>query len=154
MKIFFPILLIIILCFTKQENIAGKYVGAHKSILLNKDFTFQFVTNTDMSSRWAKGKWESRNDTIYFTVIPIYDTIRIIGQKEKIYLSPDTEPNLYTNSEQITRSRGSQTQKLNKLFYKKNILYEIDSTGNLKTDKEKLDWYLGLYDPWYTKMNE
>ncbi|WP_026704047.1 hypothetical protein [Flavobacterium soli] len=154
MKSFLSVFIIAIFCSIQQKNICGSYRGAHKAIVLNKDSTFFYNSGVDMYVSWASGKWKCSNDTIYFEVIPIYDTIRIVGEKERVYRSTDRIANLFTNSEDVYSAFAYQLETLDRMFYKKDRLYEVDNKGKLIKKKEKHSWYRETNNPWFEKIIE
>jgi hypothetical protein len=69
-----------VLFFISEANAQSKYVGHYRdfgghSIDINTDSTFEFTWRFDLQGSWTKGKWSVHKDTIYFTMIPVYDTL-------------------------------------------------------------------------------
>jgi hypothetical protein len=74
---FYLILFILLFINIEQKNIEGEYYNHFGSNLkINSDKTFLYTWSFDLASSWSKGKWEIKNDTIYFQIIPVYDTLR------------------------------------------------------------------------------
>ncbi len=60
-----------------QDRISGSYYDNFGNKLhFNRDSTFLHEFHFDLVYSWASGKYGVRNDTVYLTVIPVFDTIR------------------------------------------------------------------------------
>jgi hypothetical protein len=142
---------------TDPKNFEGEYYDYFGSKLkINPDSTFLYEWNFDMASSWSKGKWKINNDTIYFSVIPILDTLRIAPKKDTLILSLDQKPELITDKNgSITHflSSGGQNrqQMKSKLFYKDNKLYVIGKHGKLIMKEQKQFWTNKKYGTWFVK---
>ena len=134
------------------------------------DSTFRYTFGFDTESSWSKGKWKIKNDTVYFTTILVFDTIKYIDPKtnlaaDSLFLSIDEKSNLGFDSVYIMRNREKvyipvynlKTQNthpaIDKLYYRKNKLYEITPDGKLKSKKVKGFWTQKKVPSWFVKMN-
>jgi hypothetical protein len=109
-----------------------------------------------MWSTWTKGTWTAYKDTIYFKMVPVYDTIRHTGSNgqtlDSLQLSDDEMPELL--NPQPTGYFSGQGQNREpypeKLFFRKDRLYNIDS-GKLIRKKVRSLRRGKKYAPWYLK---
>jgi hypothetical protein len=157
MKTFAVILLVFFFGNTNSKSVEGKYYDYFGSKLkISSDSTFLYEWNFDLSSSWSKGKWRISNDTIYFSIIPVFDTLRIPNKKDTLLLSVDQKPELITDKNSsiihFLSSGGQNRQEMSsKLFYKDDKLYEIGKRGKLITEKKKQFWINEKHETWFVK---
>src|SRR5687767_6639882 len=62
-----------------QELRSGVYKNNYfgENIELRHDSTFYYTWNGHMQGSWTKGQWSIKGDTIFFHMIPVYDTVLI-----------------------------------------------------------------------------
>ena len=145
-----------------QDKIIGHYRDHFgNSIQLNADSTFKYQWNFDLASSWTKGTWSLKNDTVYFHMISIYDTLRRQKSNDMVtdtlilstnevseHISPDQYPAMFLSSGGQNRSTHPK-----KLLFKKNRLYNIKN-GELETKKQKSFWDGKKWNPWYFKCDD
>lgn len=156
------ILFLLMIGCSVHKKIIGKYFDNFGSeYKINSNSTFEYHYGLDTFSAWSKGKWEFRNDTIYFTTIPIYDTLKIVGHNDSLLLSRTKTPKLIIASslKEIIwpESYGEQSVFINrKLYYKDDKLFKIDSKGNLIIDKKQQPHTKSTekFDPWFAKKKQ
>ena len=150
------------LCLTAQDKVIGRYRDYFGNrIQLNADNTFKYTWNFDMSASWTKGTWSIKNDTVYFHMLPTYDTLSHVNSNnftvDTLILSDDEIPERITpiQSASIVLSSGGQNRMTypDKLLFKKGRLYKIQN-GNLIVKKQKGFWTSKKWDPWYFKSND
>ncbi|GEO12151.1 hypothetical protein [Segetibacter aerophilus] len=158
--------LLLILTFTfnlfGQSKVVGHYWNHFFSeIQLNADSTFEYNWHLDLHGSWTKGTWRSRGDTIYFHVVPIYDTLSIIKNNgmsaDSIILSKYSNPRRITPQQltEVTLQSIEQNRIVlsEKMVFKENKLYEIKD-GRLVTEKRIVIKRGSESDPWYFKSEE
>ncbi len=156
MKTLVAIFLVLIFV-NSPKDIEGEYYDYFGSKLkLNSDSTFLYNWNFDLASSWSTGKWKISNDTIYFTIIPVFDTLRVPLKKDTLVLSMDQQPELITDKNSLIvhflSAGGQNREKMSsKLFYKDNKLYEIGKRGKLITEKRKQFWTDKKHETWFVK---
>jgi hypothetical protein len=140
-----------------QSSVAGHYRDYFGSSLnIDPDSTFEYLWHFDLMASWTRGEWRMEGDTIYFTMIPVYDTVGLVLEdgkvRDSLVLSNDEKPGRITLDPNTLNSGGQNTQSCPvKLFHRKNRLYEIDENGKL--DKK---WHRGLWSkrewpPWFIR---
>lgn len=155
MKIYL-ILLLIFLFGNSKTSVSGEYHDYFGNKLeINSDSTFLYNWNFDLASSWSKGKWTIKNDTIYFSVIPVFDTLRI-SEKDSLILSSDEKSEIITDKNVMfgdLLSGGGQNRKTmpSKLYYKGNKLYEIGEHGNLIVKKSRSLSNGDEHETWFIK---
>lgn len=154
--------LTIFLNLFSQDNIAGRYRNYFGSRLqLNTDNTFKYDWGFDLSWSWTKGTWRLIGDTVYFTVIYVYDTLAIKrgnGTTIDTLILSDNETteriatNNYIGLTQPPFPPWGQNYKPapNKLVYKRGRFYELKN-GRLVKNKQTNYWTKKSFDPWYFK---
>jgi hypothetical protein len=162
MKFLF-VVIFLTLSFTSfgQKKITGQYRDYFGSrIQLNADSSFKYSWNFDMSASWTKGQWTFRHDTIYFHMVPTYDTLRKItasGVSDSLILSTDEFPERFTQTQfaGMPLSSGGQNRMTypEKLFFRKGRLYNVRD-GKLVVKKQKGWWSNKKWDPWFFKSDE
>ena len=129
-----------------QDKIIGHYRNHFGySIQLNPDSTFEYTWHFDLSWSWTKGTWAVNKDTVYFHMVPVYDTITAEDKSntsnEKIILSSDRTSERLTPEQIASIGLPSGGQNFmpysEKLVYKKDRLYEVKN-GRLIKRKEKV----------------
>ena len=168
---------------TAQNKLTGRYRDYFGNrIQLNSDSTFKYTWHFDMQSSWTKGIWRLKGDTIYFQMIPIYDTISKINSNqittdslvlsqdetpERIFLQTMTTTSVNINSTEKTipkiyhdnlgalLSSGGQNKRyyLEKLIVKNGRLYQIIN-GKPHRKKVKGFWTNKKWPTWYFKSDE
>ena len=170
MKIFPLLYLTLILCSASaQEVFYGRYQDYFTDELnINFDSTFKYTFRFDLEYSWTKGTWKVSNDTIYFTTMLIFDTIRYKDDKTKLiadslFLSIDEKPNLGFDSlyiyidgkKELAPVENFRVQNTHsapdRFFYRKHKLYTISKNGKLGKDKIRGTWSNKKYPPWYIK---
>ncbi len=134
MKIFIiTFLLLLPFSLFSQDNFAGRYSGYFGNrIQINTDNTFEYTWHFDLSASWTKGTWTSKNDTVYFHVIPIYDTISYRTKNgfagDTLILSTDTIPERLTQEQLSGRGLSSRGDKTTCLALTSYIIGETSYT--------------------------
>lgn len=153
-----------------QRKIAGSYRDhfGHR-IELSSDSTFKYTWRFDLQCSWTRGHWTIKKDTIFFHMVPVYDTLSYINVNgmisDKLILSVDEQP------ERIIKSNNISLQKIEKaditamlqntcgqnyqvypteLYFKKGRLYNIYQ-GSLVKKKVRGIWTHKKWKPWYFK---
>ena len=109
-----------------------------------------------MSASWTKGIWNVQNDTIFFKMIPIYDTLRKENSKgfvvDTLILSDDEIPErvILIRSAIFQHSLGGQNRMAypEELLFKKGRLYKIKN-GSLVLNKSKGYSTRKKFNQWY-----
>jgi hypothetical protein len=145
-----------------QNKIAGHY-GNHfgNQIQLNDDSTFKYTWHFDLSGGWAKGTWSINNDTIYFNMLPIYDTLSYINNDgsadDRLVLAVHEKAERLTPYQYVNRGISSGMQDLqacpDKLFFKHQKLYKIKN-GKLVKKKIRGFWTGEKWNPWFFKIED
>ena len=145
-----------------QDKIVGHYRDYFGSrIQINTDNTFKYTWHFDLSGSWTKGTWSLKNDTIYFHMIPTYDTISYKNNDgtsaDKIILSVDETPERLTPDQFAGLGLSSGGQNIQpypeKLFFKRQKLYNIKN-GKLVKKKIKGFWTKKKWRPWFFKSED
>lgn len=145
-----------------QDKIVGRYRDNFGSrIVLNADSTFKYTWRSGIYASWTKGTWFLKHDTVYFHMIPTYDTISYKNNDgtsaDKLILSVN-EINERLTPEQYAGmglSSGGQNIQVypDKLFFKKGRLYEIHN-GRLVVKKQKGFGTSKKWKPWFFKSDD
>jgi len=121
-----------------------------------------------MAASWTKGTWTLNRDTVYFHMIPIYDTLNqtnFTGILSDTLILSDDEISARitpTQSAAIALSSGGQNRSSypDKLFFKKGRLYKIQK-GKLIVNKQtffakKLNssCVIKKWDPWFFRIED
>lgn len=113
-----------------------------------------------MMGSWTKGNWKATGDTIYFHMIPTYDTLSVMKNDKtfvSLVLSNDEIAERITPLQDIGGALSSGGQNRNeypdKLLFRKGRLYKIKD-GKLVRKKIKSFWSDKKYIPWYFKSEE
>jgi hypothetical protein len=155
-------LLSLSLSLTAQDKVIGQYRDYFGNrIQLNADNTFRYTWNFDMVASWTKGSWTLKNDTIYFHMVPTYDTVSHTNSNnltvDSLILSDDETPERMTpiQSASTAISSGGQNRIAypDKMLFKKGRLYKIQN-GNLVTKKRKSSWTNKKWNQWYFKSDD
>lgn len=144
-----------------QDKIVGQYRDYFGSRLqLNADSTFKYTWHFDLSASWTKGTWTVENDTVYFHMLPTYDTISNTNNGsavDNLVLSDNEISERLTQQQYEGQglSSGGQNKIPNpeKLFYKKDRLYGINN-GRLYTQRHKAIWTKKKFPPWFFKSED
>ena len=144
-----------------QSKIAGHYRNHFFSdIQLKSDGTFEYNWYHHFYGSWTKGTWWSRGDTVYFHVVPMYDTLSIIENgksADSLILSKYSNPRRVTPQQltEVTIQSIEQNRIVlpDKMVFKENKLYEIKD-GRLVTEKRIVNKRGSESDPWYFKSDE
>ena len=134
-----------------QNNYLGEwydYWGS--SFNIKSDSTFKFTWRFDLIENWSKGVWVIKNDTIYFRIVPVYDTIKY-SSGYSLVLATDEEPRVIIPKiivEMSSRTQDSSEMPV-KLYYHKDRLYTVDKNG--KPVKKKVKAWNGRWPPWYVR---
>lgn len=144
-----------------QDKIAGHYRNYFGSrIQLNADSTFKYTWHFDLSGSWTKGIWSLKNDTVYFRMIPTYDTVSYKNNDgtstDKLILSVDETSDRITSEQYASMGLSSGGQNIqpypDKLFFKCQKLFEIRN-GKLVKKKIKGFWTKKKWRPWFFKSD-
>lgn len=161
-------ILTIILLLTLSFNLLAqdKIVGCYRDyfgsrIQLKVDNTFKYTWNFDMAGSWTKGTWTLSGDTVYFHMVPTYDTLMQIsknGVTSDIFILSTDEVSDRITQEQyagIVLSSGGQnrTSYPEKLVFKRKKLYEVRK-GKLVKKKIKCFWTKKKWSPWFFKTED
>ena len=142
-----------------QSKAIGHYRNHFFSeIQLNADSSFEYNWYRDLYGRWRKGIWSSKGDTIYFHIVPMYDTLRIIKGNgmtaDTLILSKYSKPRRLTLQAlaeiSVTSIEQNGMTLSDKMVLKGNKLYEIKN-GSLVTEKRIVIKKGSESDPWYFK---
>lgn len=156
------LLLTISLNLFAQDRVAGRYRNYFGSrIQLNVDSTFKYTWHFDLSGSWTKGTWSLKNDTVYFRMIPTYDTVRCKNNDgtfaDKLILSADEISEKMTSDEYVGMGLSSGGQNIqpypDKLFFKRQKLFEVKN-GKLVKKKIKGFWTKKKWRPWFFKSDD
>ena len=157
-----PILLTLSFNLFGQSEVAGHYRNHFFcDIQLNADSTFEYNWHLDLNGRWTKGTWTLKGDTVYFHIIPMYDTLNITKSNgitaDTLILSKYSIQRRITPQQLTEMTMGSVEQNgtwlPDKLVFKENRLYEIKN-GKLVTGKRIIIKRGSESDPWYFKSDE
>lgn len=149
-------LLILLTSCSCSHVISGNYYNHFASSLdLRPDSTFRYDWKFDLMSSWSEGRWKVLRDTVYFTVVPVLDTLRRVNKPDSLVVSLDETPNVINNDYFIQSQLVSGGQLYRepplKLFFKRNRLYRIVD-HKLDKKRKKEHWTQKLFSPWYIKM--
>ena len=145
-----------------QDKIVGHYRDHFSSrIQLNNDKTFKYTWHLDLSAIWTKGTWTINNDTVYFHVIPTFDTINYKNKNglltDTLILSTDEIPERLTQEQYAGQGLSSGGQNRtpcpDKLFYKGQKLFAIKD-GKLVKNKIRGFWTKKKWSPWFFKSDD
>lgn len=145
-----------------QDKIVGHYRDHFSSrIQLNNDRTFKYTWHLDLSASWTKGTWTINNDTVYFHVVPTFDTINYKNKngllKDTLILSTDEIPERLTQKEYAGQGLSSGGQNRtpcpDTLFYKGQKLFHIKD-GKLVKKKIRGFWTKKKWSPWFFKSDD
>ncbi|MFA7617246.1 MAG: hypothetical protein WCY16_11765 [Weeksellaceae bacterium] len=160
MKALFTLLFILsFLISNAQGNVSEKYLNEFgETLILNSDYTFEYIWKFDLASSWNYGKWEIKNEKyIYLTIIEVMDTLEVNGKIELV-LSDDKISNKILNDDYVINilSGGGQSRKLppKKLLIKNEKLYPFTDKNQIQ--KKKIKSLLNgnqLLKPWFEKSN-
>ncbi|MFC6997571.1 hypothetical protein [Rufibacter roseus] len=153
--------LLILICVTviqvyAQRQYSGVYYNHFgEEIELNPDSTFLHTWRFDLSSSWTQGSWRVVDDTVYFRIVPVYDTVRQENRRDSLVLSLDLLPEVISPEHYSLHglfSGGQNIRKIpEKLFYSKDRLLHINNKGKLQKKKVKGTWTLKKHVPWFKK---
>jgi hypothetical protein len=182
-------LLTLIFVFLTSHNLSAqnKLIGRYRDyfgsrIQINPDSTFKYTWNFDMQSSWTKGTWQLKGDTIYFKMVPVYDTTSSLAPNQtstdSLVLSADEiserlglptqmttpvdlnstnriNPKVYQNNIAALLSSGGQNKRyyLDKLIVKNGKLYLIKN-GKAYRKKVKGFWTNKKWPTWYFTSEE
>ncbi len=156
-------LLFLSLSLFAQKSIIGRYRDYFGNrIELNADSTFKYSWRFDLSYSWTKGKWSLNDDTLYFQMIPTYDTISYKNSDsswaDKLILSVDEKSERITPKQYTDMGLSSGGQNIqsypDKLFFKKGKLY-IVYNGRLIVKRQNGFWgSKKKWNPWYFKSDD
>lgn len=166
----------LVLLANPQNKYFGEYSGYNGNIIIDSNYCFKYSVQINcFQGTFIIGKWTQKNDTIYFTKTVLFDTIRteLDNQSYIDSLVVSNNGRIETikkeNYIKYLEESAWESQFLHnaeKLFYKKEKLYEIKPNGKLNTKKLRRQFNkptsLGMYfyllkqkkkfDPWYTKL--
>jgi len=141
-----------------QNDIVGKYHNySGENIELKADSTFKYEWHFDMMASWNSGTWTTYKDTIYLTMVYVYDTLKYLNksgqQLDSFILSVDDKPSQTNLAETALVYSGSQDGHPcpDKLFFSKARLFGLRD-GKLYKRKVKSFWTSKKFDPWFVKL--
>jgi hypothetical protein len=152
-------LLFILVCaqLNAQPGVAGSYHDYFGgSLNINQDSTFKYSWDFDLLGSWTKGKWRVANDTVYFSMIPVYDTVRQYLSNgeiiDSLVLSVDEKSERITLDLNILNSGGQNVHPYpERLLYRRNRLYGIDIHGKLYKKWSRGFWSKKKWPPWFVR---
>ena len=163
------LLVVYIVSTTHGQNVyVGTYVEHYgNNIQLFSDSTFKFSGGYP-KYYWANGKWRVSNDTLYFSFVPVYDTISYYdtlrftdnSKRVKIYslvFSCDDQSTLITENQEMTETPFSfQESRIvpKKLFYKKDVLYDFDLEGKIIKKNYRNEYSRKKFSSGYYKVGK
>ena len=127
-------------------QIAGRYYDRFGNKLeLRADSTFSHSWQIDLASSWSQGSWTARNDTVFITIVPVFDTLKTsskyIGTVDSLVLSADKSSDMISMETYAMNSIASGGQNRErpplKLYYKRERLYYMDINNQLVSRKVK-----------------
>jgi hypothetical protein len=145
-----------------QDEIVGNYRDHFSSrIQLNNDNTFKYSWHFDLSASWTKGNWTINNDTVYFHIIPTFDTISYKNKNglstDTLILSTDEIPERLTQEQYAGQGLSSGGQSRipcpDKLFFKGQKLFAVKD-GKLVKKKIRGFWTKKKWSPWFFKSDD
>jgi len=172
--IVFLLLLLLAPDSKSQGKVSGFYYDNFGSKLqLNEDSCFEYEFAFDTIHLWANGKWSLRNNIIYFTTIPVYDTVEVTNskgfKKDSLVLSINNKP----ERTDLLNAIGAEVQKVNmgilvqfdtlfcsagqgtipfqRLYYRKGKLFLMKANGKLIRQKRRPEWTDEKKVPWFIK---
>jgi hypothetical protein len=100
---------------------------------------------------WTEGSWSIVNDTIFFKMIPVYDTIWYEDRVSKIKI--DSLRLAYFENNGVTGYNGGQNWEPwpLKLVCMNNKLVRLDKEGRLIKGKIKYIWSTKKTPQWFVK---
>jgi hypothetical protein len=158
----FAFLLSLSIGLIAQDKVVGRYRDYFGSrIQLNADNTFKYTWHFDMVGSWTKGTWALKGDTVYFYMVPTYDTLKFATVSnmtvDSLILSTDEIPERFTQEQYAAMllSSGGQNRMdyPDKLLFRKGRLYKIKN-GRLIVKKQKGIGSSKKWLPWYFKSDE
>jgi hypothetical protein len=141
-----------------QPTLFGHYRSFFgRSIRLHLDHSFLYEWHFDLMSSWSQGTFTVIHDTVYLTMIPVFDTIQVSksGQPaDSLILAEDLQPKRTVPPDPTMLSSGGQNREdcPKVLVYQHNRLYEIDVKGKLIRKKQKGFSSNRKFEPWYIKQ--
>jgi hypothetical protein len=157
-------LIILLFCIVELKAEAqNKFVGKYRdffasTVVVNSDSTFKYEFHFDLESSWTKGTWTANKDTIYFQMIPVFDTLKYVDANgishDSLILSRDENAGqVAIGVSQLLSSGGQERHPCpKKLYLRRNKLYYIRPDGKLVT--QKFSWGNKKLAPWFIKSRE
>lgn len=151
--------LLILVCthLNAQSGVTGHYQDYFGGALnIDADSTFKYSWSFDLMASWTKGKWTKTKDTLFFIMIPVYDTVRQTLKNgevvDSLVLSRDEIPERITLDPNVLYSGGQNIRPFpTKLLYKKKRLYEIDKNGKPYKKWRRGVWSTHKWPLWFKK---
>jgi len=111
---------------------------------INPDATFKYSWHFDLQGSWTKGTWRVNNDTVYFHMIPIYDTIRYKGRDNRmvdsLILSVDEKSGQITMQDAgVLYSGGQNIKPARKCCFIERIGYTALIKTEISQEKKERD---------------
>ena len=151
-------LVFFIFIFSLQVKAQNNYLGEWNdywggSLNIKSDSTFNFTWAFDLIVKWSNGVWFIKNDTIFFKVIPIYDTLKY-SAGYSLVLSEDKNSQVLVPNLTVEFSSNSQdsSRMPTKLFFHRDRLYIIGNRGELI--KKKVKGWVGKWHLWYLRKEK
>jgi hypothetical protein len=142
--------LLISVCSSLGSNAQNKYTGEWhdyeaSDMTLNPDQTFHFLYRFDLIVCWVNGTWIVQKNTLYFTWIPVYDTVSLFDpmtntMKDSLFLSETQKPTRWSQIPVEAQLTPAQNKYFlpKKLYYHRNVLNSFNvETGKMLTKRFK-----------------
>ena len=159
MKISITIFLVIFfsnLC--AQNGVVGHYRNYFGGDLyIESDSTFKYTWHFDLVGSWSQGKWTRTKDTLYFVMIPVYDSVMFYldgGRTvDSLVLSDDEKPErINLNMNALPARRQNMEPYPAKMVFKQNRLYEINKKGKLVKKQIHGFGSKKKWPPWFERV--
>ena len=151
---------------TLRLNAQNKFAGYYEdyfghSIKINDDSTFQYRWNFDLASSWSNGTWKVIDQTIYFTFVPVFDTLTYKDEKRNIIidtlvLAMSKKPRKITvedfRIEEICSGGQNRVNLPQKLCYKKGKLMGFTKQERLNRKRIRGFGTFKKYPTWYKRV--
>jgi hypothetical protein len=172
-RLFVIVFLIFSTNLLAQRKIVGRYRNHFGDrIELYSDSTFKYTWSFDLQYSWTRGSWTIKKDTVFFHMVPVYDTLSYVKANgllsDKLILSVDEQPERIIKSNNVAlqkvekadfvailQNTGGQNYQTypTKLYFKKGRLYNIYQ-GSLVKKKVRGIWTRKKWRPWYFKSRD
>jgi|GEM_PF-3966560 hypothetical protein len=137
------ILVVLMSSFSIEND--SKFVGDFSNTVENSvlyiraNGNFYFIYRYEMSTSWTNGTWKSKADTIFFEMVPVYDTVELSSPtRDSLILSVDSIPSRKSvkHMDGYFGVKQNMRKAPDKLMYLNGDLYQILINGQ-PDDKPK-----------------